>query len=184
MFYDQPENSAGSLTARISTDPNLLQELLGVTMAFPLISVFNVLGCLAISFSFGWKLTLVALFSAFPVIIGSCFVRTRYEVKFEKLNAAVFAESSQFASEAIGAFRTVTSLTLEDTITERYSKLLKNHVHAAFHKAKYASLIVALSDSLELPCMALCFWYGGQLLSTREYNDVQFFVIYISVVLV
>lgn len=183
VFYDQPENSSGSLTARIVTDPNLLQELLGVTMAFPLISVFNIVGCLAISFAFGWKLTLVALFSALPVIIGAMFVRVRYEVKFEKLNAAVFAESSQFASEAIGAFRTVTSLTLENTITERYSNLLNDHVHAAFHKAKYASLIIALSDTLEFPCMALCFWYGGKLLSTHEYGVEQFFVIYIAVVL-
>ncbi|KAL1954114.1 hypothetical protein VTO42DRAFT_1738 [Malbranchea cinnamomea] len=31
--------------------------------------------------------------------------------------------------------------------------------------------------------MALCFWYGGQLLSTYEYDVVQFFVIYIAVVL-
>lgn len=153
-------------------------------MAFPLIAVFNVIGCVAISFTFGWKLTLVALFSALPVIIGSMFVRTRYEVKFEKLNMAVFAESSQFASEAIGAFRTVTSLTLEDTIADRYSKLLDNHVVAAFHKAKYASLVIALSESLELPCMALCFWYGGKLLSTYEYDVVQFFVVYTAVVLV
>ena len=127
-------------------------------MAFPLISVFNVIGCIAIAFSFGWKLTLVAMFTAFPVIVSAMFVRIRYEVTFEKMNAAVFAESSQFASEAIGAFRTVTSLTLEDAITDRYSNLLNSHVKAAFHKAKYAGIVFALSDSLDLPCMALCFW--------------------------
>lgn len=157
-FYDQEENSAGSLTARISTDPTQLQELLGINMAFPLISVYNIVGCISIAFAFGWKLTLVAIFTAFPLIIGAMFVRIRYEVKFEAMNAAVFAESSQFASEAIAAFRTVTSLTLEDTITQRYSNLLQSHVKSAFHKGKYASLVFALSDSLELPCMALCFW--------------------------
>lgn len=127
-------------------------------MAFPLIAVFNVIGCIAISFAFGWKLTLVTIFSAFPVIILAMFIRIRYEVKFEKMNTAVFAESSQFASEAIGAFRTVTSLTLEDTISTRYSDLLQGHVRSAFLKARHGSLIFAASDSLELPCMALCFW--------------------------
>ncbi|EEQ35850.1 multidrug resistance protein [Microsporum canis CBS 113480] len=154
-FFDKDENSAGSLTSRISSDSTQLQELLGPTMAFPIISVFNVTGCIAISFAFGWKLTLVAIFSAFPLIIIAMFVRVRYEVQFDKMNAAVFEESSQFASEAFGAFRTVTSLTLEDHI----------------------------ADSLDLPCMALCFWYGGQLLSTHEYDVLQFFVIYIAVVL-
>lgn len=127
-------------------------------MAFPLISVFNVIGCVSVAFSFGWKLTLVAIFSAFPLIILAMFIRVRYEIQFEKLNAAVFESSSQFASEAISAFRTVTSLTLEDTITTRYSTLLQDHVEKAFLKARFATLIFAASDSIELPCMALCFW--------------------------
>ncbi|KAK2831910.1 hypothetical protein FQN49_007047 [Arthroderma sp. PD_2] len=183
VFFDKDENSAGSLTSRISADSTQLQELLGPTMAFPIISVFNVMGCIAISFAFGWKLTLVAIFSAFPLIIIAMFVRVRYEVQFDKMNAAVFEESSQFASEAIGAFRTVTSLTLEDTINDRYSGLLQHHVRSAFVKARIAALIYAASDSIDLPCMALCFWYGGQLLSTHEYDVLQFFVIYIAVVL-
>jgi len=37
-------------------------------------------------------------------------------VGFEDLNAAVFAESGQFATKAIGAFRTVTSLIMEDMV--------------------------------------------------------------------
>ncbi|KAM5432744.1 putative ABC-type xenobiotic transporter [Microsporum ferrugineum] len=182
-FFDKDENSAGSLTSRISSDSTQLQELLGPTMAFPIISVFNVTGCIAISFAFGWKLTLVAIFSAFPLIIIAMFVRVRYEVQFDKMNAAVFEESSQFASEAFGAFRTVTSLTLEDNIADRYAGLLQHHVHSAFVKARVAALIFAASGSLDLPCMALCFWYGGQLLSTHEYDVLQFFVIYIAVVL-
>lgn len=120
--------------------------------------------------------------SAFPIIIGAGFMRIRYELEFEKMNAKVFAESSQFASEAIGAFRTVTSLTLEDTIIERYSDLLWGHVKAAVLKARLATLIFSLSDSIELLCMSLCFWYGGQLMATHEYDLVQFFVIYIAVV--
>jgi ABC-type bacteriocin/lantibiotic exporter with double-glycine peptidase domain len=127
-------------------------------MALPLVAVFNVMGCIAISFYFGWKLTLVTMFSASPIIIVAGFVRVRYEVQFEKMNAAVFAESSKMAAEAISAFRTVASLTLEDMMIDRYSKMLGNHVRKAFLKARFATLILAGSDSLELLCMALCFW--------------------------
>ncbi|OJD25232.1 hypothetical protein ACJ73_03403, partial [Blastomyces percursus] len=184
-FFDEEGNSTGSLAARLSTDPTQLQELVGHQMAFPLISVFNIIGCISVAFSFGWKLTLVAIFSAFPLIIIAMFIRVRYEVQFEKMNAAVFENSSQFASEAISAFRTVTSLTLEDTITTRYSNLLQDHVTKAFEKARFATLIFAAADSIELPCMALCFWYlyGAQLLSTYEYDVLRFMVIYIAVVM-
>ncbi|KMU73316.1 leptomycin B resistance protein pmd1 [Coccidioides immitis RMSCC 3703] len=182
-FFDKEENSAGALTGRLSSDPSQLQELLGPYMAFPLISLFNIFGCIAISFAFGWKLTLVSVFSAFPLIILAMFVRVRYELRFERLNAAVFAGSSQFASEAIGAFRTVTSLTLEDSINQRYAALLRSHVRAAFLKARHGCLVFAASDSLDLGCMALCFWYGGQLVARGEYDVVQFFVVYIAIIL-
>ena len=131
---------------------------MGTNMALPLIAVFNVIGSITISFVFGWKLTLVAMFSAFPLIFLAAFMRFRYELQFEKMNAAVFAESSQFASEAIGAFRTVMALTLEDTITDRYSVLLGGHVRDAFLKARFASLTFASAESIELLCIALCFW--------------------------
>ena len=94
----------------------------------------------------------------------------------------MIANSSQFAAEAIGAFRTVTSLTLEDMISTRYDVLLKDHVKKAFDKAKYSTLIFALSDSVPLACMALTFYYGGTLLASREYGAINFFVVYIAVI--
>lgn len=127
-------------------------------MAFVYIGIFNILGSVSLSFAFGWKLSLVSFFGALPFIMAAGFYRVRYELVFEKLNAQVFAESSQFAAEAIGAFRTVASLTLEDMICERYASLLQNHVKKAFNKAKLSTLIFAASESVVFPCMALTFW--------------------------
>ena len=181
-FYDAEENSTGTLAGRLSADPRQLQELLGVNTAFPLISFFNILGCVAISFSFGWKLTLVAIAAAGPLILAAAFIRIRFEVQYERMNAKVFAESSQFASEAISAFRTVTALTLEDTIKARYQGLLDEHIRKAMKKSRHATLVYAASDSVELLCMALTFWYGGHLLAEFEYDVVQFFVIYAAII--
>ena len=103
-------------------------------------------------------------------------------MQFVQLNSKVFEESSQFAAETIRAFRTVTSLTLEESILARYNDLLKEHVSNAFKKAWKAAFVFALSDSIELPCMALGFWYGGQLMGSREYDVIQFLVIYSAIV--
>ncbi|MCJ1400565.1 hypothetical protein MMC11_003771 [Xylographa trunciseda] len=181
-WFDGEDNSSGTLTARLSNDPQQLQEILGPNMALPLVAIFNITGCTIISFYFGWKLTLVAFFAVLPVILAASFMRVRYELQFEAFNAKVFAESSKFAAESIGAFRTVTALTLEDTITKHYRDLLDEHVSKAFKKARLAVLIFALSDSVELCCMALTFWYGGQLLGNHEYDVMQFFIIYIAIV--
>lgn len=157
-FFDKESNASGALMSRLSTDPKQLHELLGLNGVFPLISMFNMIGCIAIAFSFGWKLTLVTFFSALPVIFVAAFVRLGFEIKFEEWNAQVFAHSSQFATEAIGAFRTVTSLTMEDSIINKYSDLLQEQIRKATKKASYASLVFALSDSVELCAIALTYW--------------------------
>jgi ABC-type bacteriocin/lantibiotic exporter with double-glycine peptidase domain len=88
----------------------------------------------------------------------------------------------QFAAEAIGAFRTVTSLTLEGMICDRYDVLLEEHLKKAFNKAKTSTTVFALSDSVPLACMALTFYYGGTLLASHEYSAVTFFVVYMAVI--
>lgn len=144
--------------SRLSSDPKQLQELLGMNTAFPMISVFNIIGSVIISFYFGWKLTLVTLFAVMPLIVAAWFVRIRWELQFEALEAKVFAGSSQFATEAIGAFRTVSSLAMEQTIIQKYQGLLTEQIKKSTRKASYSMLIFAFADSIELCGMALTFW--------------------------
>ena len=67
-------------------------------------------------------------------------------------------------------------------INNRYEVLLQDHVQKAFKKARFSSMIFALSDSVNLLCMALTFYYGGRLLASREYEALNFFVVYIAVI--
>ncbi len=157
-FFDADDHSAGALTARLATDPTQLQQLLGMNLAFVAISVLNVVGCLAISFAFGWKLTLVTVLTSMPVLLGAAFICLRYEQRFEKASQAVFAESAQFATEAVGAFRTVAALTLEDAIGARYAALLQAHIRGALAQSAVSTFVYALSDSVALLCMAFVLW--------------------------
>lgn len=181
-FHDFEENAQGTLTARVNGDPKQLEELLGVNMAFLLTGVFTVFGCLAIAFAFAWKLALVAMFVTMPIGIFSGYWRFKYELEFEKMNAAVFAESSKFAAESIGAFRTVSSLTMEEVINSRYENLLDTLVTTAYKKARWASFIIGFAESVSLGCQGLIFWYGGRLLASREYRMEQFFVTFMAVI--
>jgi ABC-type multidrug transport system fused ATPase/permease subunit len=181
-FFDAEGNSPGTLTSRLSDDPHRVEGLIGTEMSMGLGAAVNLTGCIIISFVYGWNLSLVGIFSIMPVILTAGFFRIKLEMEFEELNAAVFAESSQFATEAIGAFRTVTSLMMEDLIVDRYASLLRLHVVKASKKAFPSTIVFATSDSIELLCQALVFWYGGRLLASHEYNIIKFFVIYMAVI--
>lgn len=181
-FFDEQGHNPGSLTSQLSTDCTQLQQLMSLEMSMALIAVVNLVGSCIIALIYGWKLSLVALFAAMPVILAAGYFRMRFEMQFEKATASVFEDSSQFATEAVGAFRTVLSLILEETIGDRYDSLLKGHVAAAFSSARFNTLVFAASDSIELACMALTFWYGGTLLASREYNLMMFFIPYMAIV--
>ncbi|KAI6771201.1 hypothetical protein HG531_008826 [Fusarium graminearum] len=180
-FFDQEENSHGTLSARVSGDAKQLEELLGVNLALMISAMFNVIGCMAISLAFGWKLGLICMSVALPVMLAAGRWKLKHEVQFDKMNSAVFMESSQFATEAIEAVRTVSSLTMEDSINGRYRDLLDGHVKKANRKAQWTSAIFGFADSVSLGVQALLLWYGGTLLASGEYSMEAFFVCFMAV---
>ncbi|KAM0434503.1 hypothetical protein ACHAPT_003599 [Fusarium lateritium] len=180
-FFDHEDHSHGTMTSRIGQDPKQLEELMGINMASVYVAIFNVLGSIAIAFAFSWRLAIVACCVVLPVMLVSTYWRFKYELDFEKMNNEVFAESSKFASESIGAFRTVTALTLEDSICERYENLLKEHVVSAFKKARWVSIIFGFSDSASMACQALIFYYGGKLVAEGTIGALAFFVCFMAV---
>ncbi|KAG9518462.1 ABC transporter, partial [Aureobasidium melanogenum] len=181
-FFDKDSNSHGTLSSRIASDAKSLEEVFGLNLALALSGIFNVVGCIIISLISSWKLGLVALCATMPIMLSSGFWKYRHEVQFDKMNSKVFAESSQFATEAIGAMRTVSALTMENSITERYSKLLAEHVQAAHIKALWTSGLYGFVDSSGLGCQALIFWYGGRLLVSGEFGFEAFFVCYMAMI--
>ncbi|KAJ4002646.1 hypothetical protein NW752_002532 [Fusarium irregulare] len=182
LFFDQEENSHGTLSSRVSGDAKSLEELLGVNLALMISAMFNVIGCATISLVFGWKLGLICMSVALPVMLAAGCWKFKHEVHFDKMNSAVFMESSQFATEAIQAIRTVSSLTMEDSINSRYRELLNGHVKAANRKAQWTSAVFGFADSVGLGVQALLFWYGGTLLVSGEYSMEAFFVCFMAVI--
>lgn len=96
-FFDEEDNSTGSLSARVAGDPKQLEEMLGMNMAMVYSSMFQLIGALIISFVYGWKLALVALCVTVPLGLAAGFFRFKYELEFEKMYAAVshYTYSSQ-----------------------------------------------------------------------------------------
>jgi ATP-binding cassette subfamily B (MDR/TAP) protein 1 len=146
------------LTARIATDPTQLQQLLGLNMAMAMISIFSLIGCIAIAITFHWKFGLVVIVSSLPIILIGGWYRVRHEIWFEARNNKIFAESARYATEAIGAIRTVASLTLERAVCQQYETMLKDHVTKSWKEARVSCAVFALSDSLVLLCMAFSLW--------------------------
>jgi len=127
-------------------------------MALQLVAIFGIVGSIIISFCFGWKLSLVGILTIMPISMLAGYYRVHLERYFEQLNAEVFAETAQFGSEAIGAFRTVTALTMEDTIISKFDSLLTSHIQKALKQARLSTVVFAFSESADMFCQPLFFW--------------------------
>ncbi|KAM0421186.1 hypothetical protein ACHAPT_011078 [Fusarium lateritium] len=180
-FFDRPENSSGSLTSKLSSVPNALQELIAQNQFVVLVCTINILASSILAIAYGWKLGLVVVFTGMPVLIGCGVARSFLERRFERDTSERFADSAALATEAVTSIRTLASLTLERQICNEYDASLDNIAKSALKTITWTSLGYALSQSLEFLLMALGFWYGSRLIATGEYTDTQFYVAFLCV---
>jgi len=180
-FFDEPGNSSGALTAKLSTLPTQLQELVGANVLAIGTVVVNLIGSSVLAIAYGWKLGLVVVLGGLPLLVIAGYFRIRLETTMEVANSRAFEESAGLASEAVTNMRTVASLTLETQVIRQYEAMLARIVTRSIASLVWTMLCFALSQSIEFLVMALGFWYGGQLLSTGEYSTTQFYVIFIGV---
>ncbi|KAL1953812.1 hypothetical protein VTO42DRAFT_2139 [Malbranchea cinnamomea] len=181
-YFDMPDNSSGSLTARLSQDPQHLQDLISGNIGLILIVIVNLLSSCTLALAYGWKLALVTIFGCLPVLFAAGFTRMRMEMQAQDRNAKLYLESARFATEAVGAIRTVSSLTLESKVYDSYGEKLRNPVKRSLKYTAIAMIFFGLSESVELAAMALAFWYGGRLLTFGEYSSENFFIIFVAII--
>lgn len=68
-FFDRLENTTGALASRLSTYPTNLEELLGFNLGLIIIQLVNIISSSVLALIVGWKLGLVFVFGAIPIIV-------------------------------------------------------------------------------------------------------------------
>ncbi|KAF1945189.1 P-loop containing nucleoside triphosphate hydrolase protein [Clathrospora elynae] len=181
-FFDDQTNASGALASNLSSYPDNLRELMGFNLMLICINVVNVVSSSILAIAVGWKLGLVVVFGALPLIVFAGYLRIRLEFKLEELTGKRFASSAALASEAVSAIRTVSSLALERHILARYQDRLHGVARDGIKALAWTMFWYALSQSVSFLAMALGFWYGGRLISYGEYTTTQFFTVFIGVI--
>ncbi|KAI9738848.1 MAG: hypothetical protein M1834_008355 [Cirrosporium novae-zelandiae] len=181
-FFDNPDNLAGKLSSRLITESRSMKsslESLGVVVCVG-VSLFSTV---ILSLVIGWKLALVAIFGALPFIFGAGLIHEKMENSFEEVANKTFADSVGLANECVQAIRTVKAMVMEPVFQEKFAEVLRAHCQQATKHSIRNMVWFALSDSIDLLCMGLTFWYGGRLLSFHEYTTTEFFIVFVAIVL-
>ncbi|KAL9128673.1 MAG: hypothetical protein Q9217_002701 [Psora testacea] len=180
-WFDQEENSAGALTSFLSTETTHLAGMSGVTLGTILIVSTTLVAAIALACAIGWKLGLVCS-ATIPVLIACGYLRFYMLAEFSERAKKAYEGSASYACEATAAIRTVASLTREEDVWEHYHQSLVEQGAKSLKSVLRSSTLYASSQALMFLCNALAFWYGGRLIASREYSELQFFIVFSAII--
>jgi ATP-binding cassette subfamily B (MDR/TAP) protein 1 len=69
-FFDSPENTLVSMTAKLDSHPQAVLELMGINISFSIISIVSFVACCILSLATSWKVGVVGIFVYPP--LSSC----------------------------------------------------------------------------------------------------------------
>ncbi|KAK9723075.1 hypothetical protein K7432_002135 [Basidiobolus ranarum] len=168
-WFDIKENTSGALTSKLALDATLVQGLTGMTAGVLInFSTCIILG-IVIGLVFDWKLTLVAT-PFVPVLVVAAVIDIQMSEGYQDQIREAYENSSQIASEAVRAIRTVASLTREEGVSNIYHQELEKPLLAGKKNALRGSLAYAFSQCIINFATALVFWYGGK--KMKDSNDI------------
>ncbi|OCK85136.1 ABC transporter [Lepidopterella palustris CBS 459.81] len=181
-FFQAGGNSSGSLTALLFSDSESLELLIGMSIGLIVVFVSDLIFCCILAIAIYWKMALVAIFGCLPALLLAGFLRMRMELQAQERCSKFFLESARFSAEAVGAIRTVCSLTIESKVEDRYNSKLHEALVASRRRTVASMILYALSDTLDLLASGLAFWYGGHLVSYGEMSVTQYFIIFTAII--
>lgn len=107
-WFDIPRNNAGTLTARLSTDCQLVNTVTTSTVSITIQNISTLVTGIIIAFVYEWRTSLVAL-GLLPLMILSGIAQMAFNTGFSDETDAAYKDSSNLIMEAMIHIRTVSS---------------------------------------------------------------------------
>jgi ATP-binding cassette, subfamily B (MDR/TAP), member 1 len=108
VWFDNPRNNAGSLTARLSSDCNSVNGLTTTFVAITIQNITSLIAGITIGFIFEWRTSLVAL-GLIPFMIAAGAIQMAFTTGFSEKTDSAYKDSSNLIMEAMLNIRTVSS---------------------------------------------------------------------------
>jgi ATP-binding cassette subfamily B (MDR/TAP) protein 1 len=118
-WFDIPRNNAGTLTARLSTDCQLVNTVTTTTVSILIQNLSTLISGIIIAFANEWRTSLVAL-GLLPLMIISGAIQMAFNTGFSDKTDAAYKDSSNLIMESMINIRTVSSFGYEGIIAKRY----------------------------------------------------------------
>ncbi|KAI8078647.1 P-loop containing nucleoside triphosphate hydrolase protein [Halteromyces radiatus] len=172
----------GSLTTRLTSDTQLIQEGLSEKFGLFVSSIAQFISGIVVGFTGDWLLSLVII-ATFPILAIAAAIMgvlvTRYTTKAQD----AYADAGQVAEQAFGGIRTVSAFNMEHHFVTRYLRELKKATYAGVKRAVVFGLGSAIFLFVFFSTYALSFWYGSTLVNKGHITGANVVISFFGVIL-
>jgi len=157
-FFDRTRS--GELVSRLTADAELLRSVVATGMSVALRSAVTFLGSIAMLFVTSPRLAAWALvgipLAVLPIVLGA-----RRLQRMSRASQDRIADANAFASETLGAVRTVQAHGREPYERERFGGALRIAVAAARRRIQAQAFVTAVAITLIFGAITLVLWLGA-----------------------
>lgn len=129
-----------------------------MTIALIILGIVAIASCAILALAYGWKLGLVIIFAGLPPLLLSGYAHVKIEANIEARISKRFSESASIASEAVSAIRTVSSLAIETSVLDKYTRELDRATADSTTPILLMMVPFAITQTVEYSFLALGFW--------------------------
>ena len=161
-YFDLPENAVGEICTRLEKDATYIKSKTGEPIQNFIVFVFGVLAGVILSLVYCWPIGLMAIL-LLPVLGTAFEIQNNLYMGIEVEDKDDKKGSGAIIGEAIGAMKTITSLSLQSVISEKFDLFVDEHENKKnlVSENLYKGNGFGLSFAVMHWAYALLMWWGA-----------------------
>ncbi|MBZ9936725.1 ATP-binding cassette domain-containing protein [Mesorhizobium sp. BR1-1-16] len=158
-FFDR--SRSGEITSRLTADTTQIKAVAGANVSIALRNIVMFIGAIGLMVVTSPGLSALVLVALPVVVLPLVGFGRRVRVRSRKAQD-MLADASAYASEAIGAIRTVQASTAEGAVTGRFTAAVEAAFIAARQSTAARAALTAFGIFMVFASMVAILWWGAQ----------------------
>jgi ATP-binding cassette, subfamily B, bacterial len=167
-FFEQTHS--GEVMSRLTADTTQIKSVAGHTMSQALRNMIMLIGALVMMFVTSTRLSFMVL-AAIPIIVLPLMAYGQAVRKLSRKAQDTVAEASAYASENLGAVRTMSAFGNEKAVRDRFSASVERSFDAAKDRMKARAGLTGLTIFLTVASIIGVLWFGASAVISGEVSS-------------
>ncbi|ORX50946.1 P-loop containing nucleoside triphosphate hydrolase protein [Hesseltinella vesiculosa] len=175
------EAADGSLTTRLTTDTQTVQDGISEKFGLMLTSLSQFTAGFVVAFVTSWRLSVIML-ATIPMLAAFGTVMLLVTSRFTRHSQNAYAKAAAVTEQVFSAIRTVAAFQLQRRFAKRYEHALEKAWVAGIKRAVAAGLAYGGFMFILFATYSLTFWYGARLVHNQLIEGTSVLVVFTAMV--